>query len=65
MQEEIVAGLERNQTRYIVLSDIFNEVCEPNVSCESTGVMLLDDYIRYHYSTVAQYAPYRLLSRWR
>ena len=31
----------------------------------STGVTLLDDYIRYHYSTVAQYGPYRVLSRWR
>ncbi len=65
VQEEIVADLERNRTRYIVLSDMFNEVCEPNASCESTGVTLLDDYIRYHYSTVAQYGPYRVLSRWR
>ena len=65
VQEEIVADLERNQTRYVVLSDMFNEVCEPNASCESTGVTLLDDYIRYHYSTVAQYGPYRVLSRWR
>ncbi len=65
VQEEIVADLERNQTRYIVLSDMFNEVCEPNDSCESTGVTLLDDYIRYHYSTVAQYGAYRVLSRWR
>ncbi len=65
VQEEIVADLERNQTRYIVLSDMFNEVCEPNASCESAGVTLLDDYIRYHYSTVAQYGPYRVLSRWR
>ncbi len=65
VQEEIVADLERNQTRYIVLSDMFNEVCEPNASCESTGVTLLDDYIRYHYSTVAQYGAYRVLLRWR
>lgn len=65
VQEEIVADLERNRTRYIVLTDMFNEVCEPNASCESAGVTLLDDYIRYHYSTVARYGPYRVLSRWR
>ncbi|MCS7061749.1 MAG: glycosyltransferase family 39 protein [Anaerolineae bacterium] len=65
VQEEIVAELERSQTRYIVLSDMFNEVCEPNASCDSSGVTLLDEYIRYHYSTVAQYGAYRVLSRWR
>jgi len=43
VQEEIVAALGRNQTRYIVLSDMFNEVCEPNASCDSAGVTLLDD----------------------
>ena len=65
VQQEIAADLERNSTRYIVVVDMFGEVCEPNASCQSSGVTYLDDYIRQHYGTLAQYGPYRVLMRRR
>jgi hypothetical protein len=63
VQETIVADLERHGVRYVVLSSAFDEVIEPNASMVSSGVTVLDDYLRAHYAPVAQYAAFTILQR--
>jgi hypothetical protein len=63
VQEEIVAALEHHGVRYIVTTDNYEEVHEPNASALSSGVTLLDDYIRAHYQPVAQFGAYTIWHR--
>jgi hypothetical protein len=53
-QREIVAALERERVRFIiVLSGTFRS--EPNLSSVSSGVFILDEFIRRHFRPVARF----------
>jgi hypothetical protein len=63
VQAEIVAALEQHGVRYLVTTTNYEEVHEPNASALSSGVTLLDDYIRAHYEPVAQFGAYTIWRR--
>jgi hypothetical protein len=63
IQNEMAAELERQAVRHIVLSSEWDNVMEPNASALSSGVTILDDYIRLHYEKVEQYGPISVLAR--
>lgn len=63
IQNEMVAELERRAVRYVVLSPEWDNVMEPNASARSSGITILDDYIRLHYEKVEQYGPISILAR--
>jgi hypothetical protein len=48
-QTQMITELERNAPPYIVLDSEFDLTQEPNDSAKSSGVTLLDDYIRDRY----------------
>lgn len=52
IQTQMISELERNAPPYIVLDSEFDLSREPNDSAKSSGVMLLDDYIRDKYQPV-------------
>jgi hypothetical protein len=56
-QREMVAGLERHGVQWLVLSIAFDEFREPNLSSVSSGVTVLDDYIRAHYRVDRTFGP--------
>jgi len=62
VQREIVSALQRSRTRVVVRwSDPRAEHVEPNGSAHSSGVHLLDDYLRSRYRPVARYGVYQVL----
>jgi len=61
IQNEIVDSLRRQSPKVVVLNYAFDEVQEPNASQYSSGVTVLDDYIRDHYSVSASFGPYFIL----
>jgi hypothetical protein len=63
VQNGMVAELDRLALRYIVLESDWDNVAEPNASALSSGVTILDDYIRLHYETVRQYGTISVLAR--
>jgi hypothetical protein len=63
IQNAMVAELERQAVRYVILSPEWDNVMEPNASALSSGVTVLDDYIRLHYEKVEQYGPISVLAR--
>ena len=63
IQADMVAELERQAVRTIVLTSEWDNVMEPNASAFSSGVTILDDYIRLHYEKVEQYGPISVLAR--
>jgi len=52
IQAKMIQELEVNKPPYVVLDSEFDDNAEPNDSSKSSGVMLLDDYIRSHYRWV-------------
>jgi len=58
VQEKIINEIKH--VKYVVLWDYF--YCEPNESCVSTEVHLLDDYIKNNYSAVKTFGKYTLLT---
>jgi len=63
IQREIVEDLERARVRYLVLYSGFEDHREPNLSSVSSGVFLLDDFIRDRFRPVARYGDYSILER--
>jgi hypothetical protein len=57
VQEEIIQSLEINRVRYVVLFSGFF-YGEPNQSSLSSGVTLLDDFIRENYTVEAEFGDY-------
>jgi hypothetical protein len=61
VQSAIIQSLEQKQVRYAVLVDL-ERSAEPNRSAVSSGVFLLDKYLRRHYAPAfrrGQYVVYR------
>jgi hypothetical protein len=62
VQKEIVASLQRSHTRVVVRwLDPRADQNEPNGSSRSSGVHLLDDYIKGHYRPIARDGAYQVL----
>jgi hypothetical protein len=62
VQTEMVRELSVNAPPYIVLDSEFEVVHEPNDSSKSTGVTLLDDYLRSRYRPTATFG---VMSVWQ
>jgi hypothetical protein len=62
VQTQMVDEFERNVPPYIVLDSEFAQENEPNDSSRSSGVTVLDDYIRDKYQQVASFG---LMSIWQ
>ena len=64
IQEEIIFELAQDQTRLVVLLTIDDRAfTEPNDSSISTGITLLDEYIRENYTPVFEAGRYQVLRR--
>jgi hypothetical protein len=63
VQEEIIRDLQSQQVRYIVLFSGLFYPFEPNQSGLSSGVTLLDDFIRDRYEIEANFGHYTILAR--
>lgn len=55
IQREMIQELETAKPRYVVLETEWDDVKEPNDSATSSGVLILDDYIRLRYRTEATF----------
>jgi hypothetical protein len=62
IQTQMVREFERNPPPYIVLDSEFELVHEPNDSSKSSGVTLLDEYIRNSYQSTENFG---VLSIWK
>jgi L-lactate utilization protein LutB len=61
IQSEIVTELQANRARYVVLTSEWDDWMEPNESARSSGVRLLDQYIRANYRIVASFGTTSIL----
>jgi len=61
IQREIVAELARKRPRFIVLNSEWDEEAEPNASARSSGVTILDGYIRGRFTPVATFGTITVL----
>ena len=55
IQSEIISDLHMRTPRYVVLSSEWDDVQEPNESALSSGVTLLDDFLKANYKLVASF----------
>jgi hypothetical protein len=62
IQAQMVRELEMNAPPYIVLDSEFDQLYEPNDSSRSSGVTLLDNYIRRNYQPVKTFG---VMSVWQ
>ena len=63
VQQEMIADLERNHVRYLVLTNMFEGAREPNDTAIDSKVTLLDNYIKTHYQLAHTLGSYRILKR--
>jgi len=63
IQREIVAELESQHVRFAIIETTWDSVAEPNGSGKSSGVRVLDAYLRGTYSAVAQFGEVYVLER--
>jgi hypothetical protein len=61
VQQKIVAGLREHNVQMVVLTA--GDVLEPNESARSSGVRLLDDFIRREFRQVEQFGDYSVWKR--
>ena len=58
VQERIVHDLERRDVRYVVIFSGFDGLVEPNQSAVSSGVHVLDDFVRTRFRPEAEFGRY-------
>jgi uncharacterized membrane protein len=63
IQEEIVQEFNADPPPYIVLDAEFDKIDEPNESSKSSGVTLLDDYLRKHYTPIETHGMLSIYKR--
>ncbi len=63
IQDQMVADLQRSQTKYVVLETSWDNEDEPNQSRFSSGVYTLDEFIHENYQQVAQFGPISVLKQ--
>jgi hypothetical protein len=59
-QEEIVRSLEAQNVRSVVLFDGFDDRREPNESSASSGIAVLDEYLRTRFREVRRYGHHAI-----
>lgn len=63
IQREMIDELKRNNVKFIVLWSGAENVNEPNESAISSGVTVLDDFIKMNYVPVMYFGPYKILQK--
>jgi hypothetical protein len=63
IQRLIIGELEQSKPRYVVLDSEWENKFESNGSAISSGVVLLDDYIRGHFRRAASFGSFTVLER--
>jgi hypothetical protein len=63
VQRQIIAELQARNVRCVVLESEWDDVNEPNDSARSSGIHMLDEYIRQNYQTVQSYGKVSVLFR--
>jgi hypothetical protein len=63
IQREMIDELKRNHPSYVVLESQWDDVLEPNASAQSSGIVLLDDYIRHNFHLVATFGAISVLTQ--
>jgi len=63
VQREMVREMESSRPQFIVVDTTWDEVVEPNASASSSGVVLLDEFIRRDYSPVFRSGAIAVLAR--
>lgn len=63
IQNTIISELKRNNVKLIVKFIAINNFNEPNKSCISSGVYLLDNYINQNYSLVKKYGHFEIMKK--
>jgi 4-amino-4-deoxy-L-arabinose transferase-like glycosyltransferase len=63
IQGEMIKELQSNNVRYIVLESTWDNIAEPNGSAISSGVHLLDQYIRQNYRPIQVYGDVSVWQR--
>ena len=61
IQHEMVDSLKHYAPKFVVLDYSADKKMEPNQSRYSSGVMMLDDYIREHYAPQASFGKLTVL----
>jgi hypothetical protein len=61
IQTEMIGELQTAKPRYVVLEAEWDDFAEPNESVVSSGVTLLDDFIRAHYRPVRTFGAITVL----
>jgi hypothetical protein len=61
VQRKIIADLQRTKPLVMRWADPVTEVHEPNKAGKSSGVVLLDDYLRANYTQTARFGNYVML----
>ncbi len=62
-QEQMISELIKRSVNYVVLSSRFSHISEPNERSKSSGVTLIDDFIRENYQVEAIFWEYTILRR--
>ncbi|MEW5984321.1 MAG: hypothetical protein AB1806_18365 [Acidobacteriota bacterium] len=62
IQRQIVAEMQGNPPRLLILDDRWDDVEEPNLSSVPSGVTLLDDYIARRYKEIRRFGTVRVLA---
>jgi hypothetical protein len=59
----MVREIESSRPRFIVVDTTWDDVVEPNASASSSGVVVLDEFIRRDYSSVFRAGALTVLAR--
>jgi hypothetical protein len=62
IQKEMIADIRREDPPVVVINTTWDDTVEPNESRFSSGVTLLDDYLRTHYAAAARYGQITVLT---
>jgi hypothetical protein len=62
IQQEMIADLRRTPPAWVVIDEEWDRIEEPNLGRVSSGVTLLDDYLRDNYALHRTIGPYSLLA---
>lgn len=63
IQRQMIDELKRNHPSYVVLESQWDDVLDPNASARSSGVVLLDNYIRHNFHLVATFGAISVLNQ--
>jgi hypothetical protein len=63
VQREMIEEIAQTKPALLYLTDMFEGANEPNDSAKSSGVTLLDDYLKEHYAFYSTAGPFQILRR--